>query len=240
MLVEYRLITNERNRSISTSPPSLGSTRSAAVAAELRRLILSGELKPGERLRQVELAERFNVSTTPVREAFTALVREGLVRHDVQRGVVVFTPTASDVRENYEIRLALEPLATELAAKSITDQDLARLEGLIGEMRRALGDQIAYQPLNREFHRTIYAAAERPRLFELIESLRDAFEAYIGYDSTTRPDRSYHEMAHTEHEAIAKALAARAPKRARKLMTEHLSHNLEHYMSTLDEGSSSA
>jgi DNA-binding GntR family transcriptional regulator len=217
--------------STNSSAVSIGSTRSAAVAAELRRLILSGELKPGERLRQVELAERFNVSTTPVREAFTALAREGLVRHDVQRGVVVFTPTASDVRENYDIRLALEPLATELAAKSITDEDLRRLDDLVGQMRRSKPG-LEYQPLNREFHRTIYAAARRPRLLELIESLRDAFEAYIGYDATMTPDPTYFAAAHEEHMAIAEALAARAPKRARKLMTEHLSHNLQHFTET--------
>ena len=214
--------------------PALGATRSAAVASELRRLILSGELKHGEHLRQVELAERFNVSTTPVREAFTVLAREGLVRHDVQRGVVVFTPTPSDVIENYEIRLALEPLATELSAKSITDDDLERLADLLSEMRR-VEPGLAYQPLNREFHRTIYAAAGRPRLLELIESLRDAFEAYVGYDAATNPDRDYAATAHTEHEAIAEALAARAPKRARKLMTEHLSHNLEHFNSRFGE-----
>lgn len=217
---------------INPSDPVLGATRSAAVAAELRRLILSGELQAGERLRQAELAQRFNVSTTPVREAFTALAREGLVRHDVQRGVVVFTPTASDIRENYEIRLALEPLATELSAKSITDQDLRRLESLIERMRRT-EDPLGYQPLNREFHRTIYAAAGRPRLIELIESLRDAFEAYIRYDAATRPDQTYFACAHSEHEAIADALAARAPSRARRLMTEHLSHNLAHFNSTL-------
>jgi DNA-binding GntR family transcriptional regulator len=89
------------------------------VAEELRRLILSGELKAGARLRQVELAQRFNVSTTPVREAFTVLARQGLVRHDVQRGVVVFSPSEKDVRENYELRIALEPLATEIAARTM-------------------------------------------------------------------------------------------------------------------------
>jgi DNA-binding GntR family transcriptional regulator len=217
---------------VNSSGPVLGATRSAAVAAEIRRLILSGDLQPGERLRQAELAERFNVSTTPVREAFTALAREGLVRHDVQRGVVVFTPTAGDIRENYEIRLALEPLATELSAKPISDQDLRRLAGLIDQMG-CTEDPLEYQPLNREFHRTIYAAAGRPRLIELIESLRDAFEAYISYDAATRPDQTYLASAHSEHEAIAEALTARAPTRARKLMTEHLSHNLAHFDSTL-------
>lgn len=213
------------------SSPGLGSTRASAVAAELRRLILSGELRPGTRLRQVELAERFQVSTTPVREAFTALTREGLVRHDAQRGVVVFAPTVRDVVENYEIRSALESLATEIAAKSIRDDELEHLDALVDRMRSAPRPSPAYQALNREFHRTVYAAAERPRLFEIIEALRDAFEAFIQFDVTARPDQRYAEKAHVEHEAIAKALRARAPKRARRLMETHLAHNAEHYRS---------
>lgn len=216
-----------------TNAPLGVSTRASAVAEELRRLILSGELKAGERLRQAEVAERFNVSTTPVREAFSALSRQGLVRHDVHRGVVVFTPTSRDVKENYEIRMALEPLATELAAKNISGRDLARLGNLLDQMGRAKR-VLEYQPLNREFHRTIYAAADRPRLYEIIESLRDSAEAYIAYDAASRPDPAYSEAAHREHVAIAEALGNHASKRARKLMFEHLSHNAEHIETSVE------
>lgn len=212
-------------------PPAvgLGSTRAAAVAEELRRLILSGELKAGTRLRQVELAQRFNVSTTPVREAFTVLARQGLVRHDVQRGVVVFSPSEDDVRENYELRIALEPLATEIAAKTMTGEDLERLDRIVERMRAAAGQPLEYVALNREFHRAIYAAAHRPKLFELIESLRDAFDAHIRFDAAASPDPEYFERAHAEHQAIAEALHARAAKRARKLMETHLRLNAKHF-----------
>src|SRR5256885_13495695 len=109
-------------------------TRAEYVADELRRQIVSGELPPGARLRQIEIANRFSVSTTPVREGFPSLAREGLVRQDAHRGVVVFLPTLDDVRENYEIRLALEPLAAELAAKNISDDELAKLDELLEAM----------------------------------------------------------------------------------------------------------
>jgi len=210
------------------------SAHSSAVATELRRMILSGELPAGTRLRQVEVAERFHVSTTPVREVFSVLARQGLVRHDVQRGVVVFTPNERDVRENYEIRIALEPLATALAAEHISDAQLARLAEIVGRMRTT-SDPIEYVGLNREFHRAIYSAADRPRLFELIESLRDAFEAYIQYDARTRPDPRYFEQAHRQHEAIAAALQARRPDRARALMQEHLEQNAVHHTETVSE-----
>jgi DNA-binding GntR family transcriptional regulator len=207
--------------------PALTLTRSSAVAEELRRLILSGELPLGSRLRQAELAARFGVSTTPVREAFTALAKEGLVRQDAQRGAVVFTPTVADVQENYEIRLALEPLATELAASNITDAELAHLDGIVAKMRDT-EHGLAYQPLNRAFHFTIYASARRQRLLEIIESLRDVFEAYVALDVTARPDPIYDDAVQQQHEAIAEAMHARAPKRARKLMHDHLESNRRH------------
>jgi DNA-binding GntR family transcriptional regulator len=215
------------------SGPSLGTTRASAVAEELRRLILAGEIQAGARLRQVELAERFNVSTTPVREAFTVLAREGFLRHDAQRGVVVFSPTPDDIRENYEIRIALEPLAAEIAARGITDGELRQLDDMLARMSK-VKRQLDYQRLNREFHRTIYRAARRPRLLELIESLRDAFEAYIRFDAVMRPSPQYRDTAHTEHEAILQALHSGAPDAAAKRMKEHLTNNASHYLNTFD------
>jgi DNA-binding GntR family transcriptional regulator len=198
-------------------------TLTLTVVEQIRRRILSGELLPGTRLRQIEWAEKLGVSPTPVREAFTALAKEGLIRHDAQRGVVVFTPTVEDVVENYDIRLALEPLATELAAKAITAEELAQVDGVIERMRSSEGE--AYQRLNREFHYLIYRSARRPQLADLIESLRDRFEAYVALDTSAHPDPAYGENVQLQHEAIAAALRARAPKRARKLMEEHLKWN---------------
>src|ERR1700747_1182118 len=98
-------------------------TRAAAVADGIREMIRSGELPPGTHLRQTDFAERFGVSTTPVREAFVALAREGLVTQDAHRGVVVFRPSLQELDEIYEIRIALEPLATEIAAKQLSEDD---------------------------------------------------------------------------------------------------------------------
>jgi len=105
------------------------------VAAELRRMIQAGELAAGARLRQGELAERFGSSTTPVREALVTLAREGLIHHDAHRGAIVFPPTLDDIRENFEIRLALEPLASGLAAPRLDDAELDGLERLAAALR---------------------------------------------------------------------------------------------------------
>jgi DNA-binding GntR family transcriptional regulator len=197
-------------------------TRTDAVAAELRRLIHSGELPPGTHLRQTEIARRFGVSTTPVREAFASLAREGLVRQDAHRGVVVFEPSLEELRENYEIRGALEGLATELAAPRLHVQDLEDLRALVDQMRR-VGDE-GFPTLNHTFHTRIYAATGRPRLAEMIESLREVAASYLAMTVRTTDSR-YRTAVQDEHDQILVALRARDAKRAGRLMRAHLRHN---------------
>ena len=105
---------------------SLRTTITDALVDALRDEIRTGEIEPGSRLRQADVAQRFQVSTTPVREAFAALEREGLLVSSPHRGVVVFKPTVEDLKETYEIRIPLEALATEKAAENMTDDDLVR------------------------------------------------------------------------------------------------------------------
>ncbi|MCW2985379.1 MAG: transcriptional regulator, GntR family [Conexibacter sp.] len=214
----------------------LALTRAAAVADELRRRIRSGEIPAGTRLRQMEVASWFKVSTTPVREAFTSLASEGFVRQDAHRGVVVFVPSHDDLVQNYEIRLALEPLATEIAASTISAEELDQLDALLVEMRASLlKDRPRYGAvLNPRFHAAIYAAAQRPRLFELIQGLRDASSAYVQLLALRPQPPEYLEAAQTEHEDIVAALRANAPKRAAKAMTKHLQHNRDQILAALD------
>jgi DNA-binding GntR family transcriptional regulator len=213
-----------------TSP--IPGTRAAAVEAELRRLILSGELPVGTRLRQAEIAERLGVSTTPVREAFTTLSREGLVLQDAHRGARVVLPAQDDVRENYEVRELLEPLAAEHATGLITAADLAALQVQHERMQAGLKIGGAQTPegsaerrdANREFHRIIYDAAQRPRLGSLIEQLRNSAEVFISI-LAVGPLADYHEQANDEHAAIIASLTAGDKRGAASVMRKHLHHN---------------
>src|SRR6185437_9554566 len=104
------------------------------IATALRQEIVSGQLLGGSRLPQMEIAQRFGVSTTPVREAFGLLQRDGLVQIDTNRGVTVFVPTIQDLVEHYEIRMALEMLAAEKAAERFQPEDAPPLAAILDEM----------------------------------------------------------------------------------------------------------
>lgn len=199
-------------------------TRAAAVTEKLRSMIISGELPPGTRLRQVDIAQRFSVSTTPVREAFSSLAREGFVRHDAHRGVEVFCPTVDEIRENYEIRLALEPLAAQLATERIEPDELSELKRLLELMDAAEQMRLGTE-LNRRFHFTIYRAAGRPLLLEMIERLRQSADAYVQL-LVSQASAGYRDSVRDEHRAILDALEARSPQGARRAMERHLQHNL--------------
>ena len=198
-------------------------TTSEEVARRLRSEVLRGALEPGTRLRQGELAARFGVSTTPVREAFALLQAEGLVRIDPHRGAVVFLPSVQDVREYYEIREALEGLAITLALDRIDDSMLDELQDLVSSMRQER-DEEQWAAMNQEFHRRIYSAAERPRLVSMIENLRDASRAYIQmYVAHQAPG----ERSDADHQRILDACRARDPGRARAAVSYHMRHTAD-------------
>ena len=201
-----------------------GRTIAEAIASALRSDITSGRLQAGERLRQVPLATRFNVSTTPVREAFAILQHEGLVRMHPQRGATVFVPSTEDLHEHYEIRAALEALAIELAAANFEPADAPPLQQILDEMSSCT-DPERYIQLNHRFHMTLYRFSKRNRLVELISRLRSASEAYLQiYAAEGVPSQ----RLDREHREILAACVARDPERAARAIRFHLAQTVEH------------
>jgi DNA-binding GntR family transcriptional regulator len=193
-------------------------TTAKAVAERLRDEIQEGSLAPGTRLRQNEIAQRFGVSTTPVREAFAQLQAEGLVRIDPHRGAVVFHPTAEDLIEFYEIREVLESLAVARAIPNLQRDVVKDLGAMIERMRRT-DDPRRWLKLNDEFHLRLYASARMPRLLALIENLRDASTPYIYMFVAARPPS---ERANEEHQAILDACVAGDAAAAERAIRMHL------------------
>lgn len=148
-------------------------TKKEIMADLLRDAIFAGELQPGERLLQEDLAERFKISQTPVREAIQQLVAEGVLSHSPYKGVQVAEVDLDSAQEIYLIRGALERLVTRMAVPNLKIFEIKRLREIHGEVERFYTQPTTNQilTLNNEFHMTIYRAAEMPRLYQMIRSL---------------------------------------------------------------------
>ncbi len=193
------------------------------VAAGLREEILRARLPPGSRLRQEQIAARFGVSTTPVREAFRALEAEGLVRLDPGKGVLISRPSIDSVRETYEIRAALENLAIRHAVRALTEDDLTELAWLLEEMDHT-EDAVRWIEMNNTFHDMIYAAAGRPKLRGMILNLRDSMAGYMhsaiqGAVASGRASR--------EHKEILTACRTRDVEAAQRAVAIHIHHTVD-------------
>lgn len=174
-------------------------TRGRAIADVLRRRIAAGEITPGSQLRQLDIADEFGVSTTPVREAFAALRRDGLLVLDAQKRLIVFEPTIDEIVEIYAIRRRLEGLATRRAVPKLTPSDIDELESIYTELGELTG--IEYVDRNRELHQRLYRCSEMPQLLRQIDALQSASVAYLSLLSS-EPVPDTVTPAQQEHRAI--------------------------------------
>jgi DNA-binding GntR family transcriptional regulator len=146
-------------------------SKSEVVAIGIRNLIQNGEMAPGQVLRQRDLAERFQVSPTPVREALRKLEAEGSVTSELHHGATVVRAHDSRVYENFLIRASLESLAAGLAAEKATETDLRAIAAILDRMEHKRMTHAQATELNREFHFRMYEAADSPTLLTLLRML---------------------------------------------------------------------
>lgn len=189
------------------------------IVDALQEEILTGSLKPGQTLRQDELAARFGVSITPVREALRELGARGLLDHEAHRGVKVAEATMEGHEELAEIRAMLESYAARLATPWLSEADLNALEALNGRMEAVLGtpDAAEYRQLNYDFHMLVYEACGNALLIPLI---RQTWAAYEWSTLMVIPSRS--QVAVEEHWAIVDALRRRDAEAAELVMGLHV------------------
>src|SRR5260370_12967922 len=143
-------------------------SKSDMVTDVLRELITDRQLSPGTPLRQREIAEQFDVSYTPVREALRRLESEGLVVTDVHPGATVARTESDELEENYRILAALEALAGTIAVAKMTDGDLAEIEALYRAVAECQPDDERLAEVNRQVHFRIYRCARSPMLLRLM------------------------------------------------------------------------
>ncbi len=193
-------------------------TRDGYVADRLREAILRGQLKPGQKLDQNELAELLNVSRSPVREALRTLAAEGLVEVYPHRGAVVAELSPEEFEEISIIRVVLEGMAARLAAPHIDDERIALLKDILAELDNTT-DLDRWVELNRRFHNTIYQAVHRPRLLSFIENLRITMTPYIRQYIASEEHLN---AARIGHRRILEACINRDENRAQEETERHL------------------
>jgi DNA-binding GntR family transcriptional regulator len=198
----------------------MANLKSQAIYVALRERILCNDIAPGTRLVMRDVANEYDASDIPVREALRMLERDGLVETTPYRGARVTTLTAKEVEETYFIRSHLESIATGLAAERITDAELAQLDVLMQRMQAAVDahDGPRFSEINQEFHRTIVASCGNDMLREMT---MDIWQRHSGFQRVFRmvPDRPA--RSQREHEGIMAALRAHDPERAARLALLH-------------------
>ncbi|TCJ19988.1 GntR family transcriptional regulator [Rubrobacter taiwanensis] len=196
--------------------------------------ILSHRLLPRQPLVEAELAAKYNISKTPVREALIILAREGIVEMNAFRGMRVRDFTPRDAREIYELREILEPLALERAIPNMSNEDTADLRKILDDAWRAVerGDQRELSRLNRAFHSALVAKCDNSRIVATLNQLQDQIRVM-----TLRFWKVQATYVHEakQHEAIMAAVEARDAKRAAELLREHIVEFRERYVREWEE-----
>lgn len=199
------------------APNSVLSTR---IADKLRDAILSGELSPGERIRQEDLAEQFGASRIPVREALRILVTDGLVNMVSNSGAWVSSLTQEECSEQYQIRERLEPLLLRYSMPQLTDHDMSLMTALVQQMKETT-DIEDFMRLDREFHWVTYSGATTNTLTEMIERLWNTTQPYRRV--FTRMVRSGGiEITHLEHELLVEAIKRQDNEEAERILHGHI------------------
>ena len=200
----------------------------------LRKAILKGELKPGERLMEIALAERLGVSRTPVREAMRKLELEGLVVMIPRRGAQVANITEKDLNDVLEVRMALENLSIENACKKMTEEQLAELKraAKVFEATMEEGNLVKLAEADVAFHEVIYQSSDTRRLNQVLNNLREQIYRYrVEYlkEEETR------KLLVKEHDEIYEAIRNRDVKTAQEISYQHIENQREAIIRSIRE-----
>ena len=192
----------------------------------LQQSIFTGELRPNQRLGEMEFAEKLGVSRTPVREALRRLVRTGFANTLPGGGIIVADHTSEQVQNSFEIREALECMAIRLTCDHITDEQIHNAEELYARSTEAIRNKNIdlYVELHRAFHHELYSACGNEQLLSLVRTF-----TYQFFD--LRSSRSYTSREwNTQikyHGQILEAVRERKAHRAEKILARHLKYSLK-------------
>lgn len=207
------------------------------VYDNLRRAILEGRYKPGQRLRLQEIAVENNASFIPVREALRLLEAGRLVEIIPNKGARVSEISEADMHDAYSLRINLERMAIENACDHITDEELETATQLLNQMMDAFeaGDVETSSTSHRNFHLTLYKGARSPWLIHLIELLMSNTDRYRRLLTPARPSPRHLEEMRRQHLNILEAVKKRDRKLAGEALRQHLEDTQVRYKAGLAE-----
>lgn len=189
----------------------------------LRQAILRGEMEPGERLMEIQLAQKLGVSRTPIREAIRKLELEGLVIMIPRKGAEVAHITEKDMRDVLEVRATLEKLAVTLACKNVSESKIAELKSANKVFESAIvsKDVVNIVDADVHFHDVIYSMTNNERLIQIINNLREQMYRYrLEYVKDART----HSILISEHNDIIQQVKERNIDAAKKVIYQHISN----------------
>ena len=191
----------------------------------LRQAILRGELKPGERLMEIQLANKLGVSRTPIREALRTLELEGLVNMVPRKGAEVADITEKSLRDVLEVRKALEELSVQLACEKITEEEIEELKRVAERFKDTLDDQDVTKIAEADvaFHDVIYTATDNQKLILLLNNLREQMYRYrVEY---LKKEDAYPQLI-AEHEDLIDNISKRNKEEETRIMCEHIDNQV--------------
>lgn len=194
-------------------------TLSDRIRKQLSDDIINGRYRPGERLLPADLAQTYNTSHIPVREALHSLEATGLVVSEPNRWIYVSRLSMEDLEQVISVRKALEALALSQVMDHITDEVIEELRGQVEEMEAVVHDSEQWLDLNRKFHSGIYALSENKVLIDLIDQMWTKMEPYLRVYGSLMGDFTDPKR---EHAAIVDALEAKQLGDAIALQEKHI------------------
>lgn len=194
-------------------------SRAEFAYQRLVAMMRKGELRPGQRLRELELADRLKVSRTPIREALRRVASEGLAQVYPGRGLAVTEYDKQQVRELYALRAVLEGTAAQFAALHASPAEIELMGEILDKCTDVFDIPDEMMRMNVQFHNTIHEAAHNRFLVQALEQISNALALLPG-TTFAMPERPT--AAHAEHMAIMDALRRRASDEADRLMRAHI------------------
>jgi DNA-binding GntR family transcriptional regulator len=185
----------------------------------IRQALATQKLLPGDRLREVDLAETIGLSRTPIREALARLEAEGLVVHDSTLGIMVAELDYNMITELYFIREILEGTAARLAAQHASDVEISLLEDMCEQYAISVGNEEQLAVSNRQFHELLYNCSHNRYLIKMLKTLHDTL-TLLRHTTLTDPKRVKDTIK--EHQAVVNAIKKHDPDASEKALREHI------------------